>query len=307
MGSVSSKDIADFLSSPLVGENLEIFQVSTFNKPINASVVFSKNKFSSFPSETAILILCPIGTLAELSLIPDGISLVEVENPRLAFAKVVGNFFVEKKKSFIHPSAIISDTATIHESVFISANTIIADGVVIGENTVINNNVVISENVKIGNNCYIKSGAVIGEDGFGFDFESNGIPVRIPHIGSVVISDNVEIGSNTTIARGTLDNTIIQNDVKIDDQVFIAHNCNIGEGTLIISQAQISGSVSIGKFCWIGPNASIIQKVTISDKALIGIGAVVTEDVGISKKVMGLEAFELRNLIKVKKILGLKK
>ena len=112
---------------------------------------------------------------------------------------------------------------------------------IIEEGTKINHNVVISDNVKIGKNCYIKSGAILGEDGFGFDFEKDGIPIRIPHIGSVVIGENVEIGSNTVIVRGTLNDTIIEDNVKMDDQVCIAHNCKIGKSSLVIAFAEISG------------------------------------------------------------------
>jgi len=138
-------------------------------------------------------------------------------------------------------------------------------------------------------------------DGFGFDFEEDGTPVRIPHIGNVIIGNNVEIGAKNTIARGTIDNTVIANNVKIDDQVHIAHNCFIGNNTIITACVEISGSVTIGENCWIGPNCSIIQKVTIGDNTTIGIGSIITKDIEANKKIMGLESLELRPLLKVKK------
>ena len=169
------------------------------------------------------------------------------------------------------------------------------------EHTIIANNVIISDNVRIGKSCYIKSNTVIGEDGFGFDFEEDGTPFRIPHIGSVYIGNNVEIGAQNTIARGTLDNTIIEDNVKTDDQVHIAHNCKIGKNTLITACVEISGSVEIGANCWIGPNSSIIQKIKIEDNVTIGIGTIVIKDVAAKKKIMALEGLSLRNLLKLKK------
>ncbi len=141
---------------------------------------------------------------------------------------------------------------------------------------------------------------------FGFDFEDNGTPIKIPHIGKVVIGNNVEIGANTTIAKATFDTTTIKNHVKIDDQVHIAHNCFIDEKTIITAQVILSGSVTIGKKCWIGPNASLIQKIKIEDNVLIGMGATVTKNIPRNSKVMGLNALPLKQLSQFKKNTGYK-
>ena len=295
---VQVSEISNYLKKEYTGENFLIKEVASFDKIANNSIVFlNDNGQRSIPNVDALV------------LIPKGFDIngfkcafIEVENPRLSFARVINKYFLTMRKNKgIHQTCVLGDSCMIDESVSIGPNCVIGDGVVIGANTIINNNVVIFDNVIVGDNCYIKSGAIIGEDGFGFEFEQNGLPVRMPHIGNVVIGNNVEIGSNSIIARGTLNSTTIEHGVKIDDHVFIAHNCYISSNTMIIACAEISGSVTIGKNCWIGPNSSIIQKINIEDNSTIGIGAIITENVGENKKIMGLNSIELRGLARLKK------
>ena len=290
-------DIASFLSENFYGENLYIDNVTSLDNISANSLVFSKNKIISNTNIKA-LVLVPI----DFEYQEDSIfTIIKVKNPRLAFAKIVNKFFLKKTTNRIDKTAIIGNDCIVDSSVSIGAFCKIGNNVLIGKNTIIKNNVVIEDNTTIGDNCYIKSGSILGEDGFGFEFEEDGTPIRIPHIGSLKIGNNVEVGSNTVIARGTLNNTIIENNVKIDDQVFIAHNCLISEKTVVIAFAEISGSVIVGKNCWIGPNCSIIQKVVIGDNVTVGIGAIVTNDIASDKKVMGLNALGLRSLLKLKK------
>ena len=109
------------------------------------------------------------------------------------------------------------------------------------------------------------------------------------------------MGSNNTIARGTINNTIIEDHVKIDDNVHIAHNCCISKNTIITACVEISGSVKVGKNCWIGPNSSIIQKINIGNNCTIGIGAILTKDVKDNSKIMGLNSIDLKSLVRFKK------
>lgn len=133
-------------------------------------------------------------------------------------------------------------------------------------------------NTVLGNNCYIKSNAVIGQKGFSFIRDENGVPFPMPHKGKVIIGDNVEIGACTTVVRGVLSDTVIGNNVKIDDHVHIAHNVTIGDNTMIAACTEISGSVKIGKNVWIGPNCSILNHVEIGDGAFINISSTVVKD-----------------------------
>lgn len=301
---INAVDIAKFLNLHLIGKDIEIIEVSSLNESKLNSVSFINKANFEENRNTETLYIIPNEKQIDSN---SKASYIKSDNPRLAFAKVTEKFFnTYKQNNFIASTAQISKTAQISDNVSIGHFCVIGDNVTIGHNTILNNNVVIFSNTKIGNSCYIKSGTIIGEDGFGFDFEKDKTPVRIPHLGRVVIGNNVEIGAKCTIARGTLSNTIIDSDVKIDDQVHIAHNCQIGDKTVITACAEISGSVKIGKRCWIGPNASIIQKVTIGDDVIIGIGAVVTKDIESKKKYMGLESFELKELLKIKKVLGLR-
>ena len=301
MGDVKASEIAAFLGAELVGENITIYSVSSLSNPKQNTLVFAKKPFRQVDVQH-FLVLCTKAILQEADSV-SALSYIVVKNPRLAFAKVVQHFFVEKNQSYIHPTAVVAEDADIHPSVSIGAYCVVESGVSISEGTIIKNHVVISENVKIGKFCYIKSGAVIGEEGFGFDFEEDKTPVRLPHLGSVEIGDHVEIGSNTTVARGTLDNTVISDHVKIDDQVFIAHNVTIKRSSLVIACAQISGSVVVNQNVWVGPNSSIIQKTKIGEGAMIGIGTVVTSDVEATQKVMGFSGVPLKTLLRFLKVL----
>jgi len=295
MGDVKASHIADFLNLELIGDDISIYKALALDTLEPDSIVFSKSK--SIIIKESCLVLVPFDFEAKESMF----SYIKVQNPRLAFAKVVQNFFVDKVIYDIDNTSTIGDNCYIAKEVKISKYCIIGNNVSIGRGTVINNHVVIGDNTVIGENCYIKSGSVIGEDGFGFDFEDDGRPIRIPHLGKVVLGNRVEIGAKNTIAKATLGVTKIEDNVKIDDQVHIAHNCSIGKNTIITACAEISGSVKIGQKCWIAPNVSIIQKVSIGDNVTIGIGAVVTKDIEKNKKIMGLESLELRPLLKVKK------
>lgn len=133
----------------------------------------------------------------------------------------------------------------------------------------------------------MKSNTVIGEDGFGFVRDDDGTPLRMPHLGTVVIGDRVEIGSLNTICRATLGQTVVENDVKTDDHVHIAHNCIIRSGALITACAELSGGVIVGRNAWIGPNSSVIQKVEIGENSFVGIGSNVTKPVQRDATVAG--------------------
>lgn len=290
--------IAAFLESKIFGEDIKITHVSSLHSVTSNSLVFSKNEKLQIIDNVKSVVICPLSTTISHT---NNITYIPVLNPRLSFAKVVNKYFSGKKFSGVHPTTIFGENTSIHATASIGPFCVIGDNVSIGEETIINNNIVISDNSVIGARCYIKSGTVIGEDGFGFDFEDDKTPVRLPHKGKVIIGNDVEIGSKCTVARGTIEDTVIENHVKIDDQVHIAHNCHVGEKTIITACAELSGSVVVGRGCWLGPNCSILQKIIIGDGSTIGIGAVVTSNVESSKKIMGLEGLALKNLARFKK------
>ena len=305
MGDVKASDIAEFLKKDLIGEDISVLTVSSLLNLKKNTLVFSNKEFKY--SNTRNFLLLSTKKNYEKNINLSGVSCIYCDNPRLAFAQVVQKFFVNNDmKPFIHSTAVIASDAVIHPSVSIGAYCVIDSGVNIDEGTKIMNNVIISENVKIGKFCLIKSGTVIGEDGFGFDFDDNKTPVKLTHLGSVFIDDNVEIGSLNTIQKGTIDNTIISSHTKLSDHVHIAHNCNIGKNCIIAAHAQICGSVTIGNNCWIGANSSVIQNIKIRDNVTLGIGSVVINDVEDNKKIMGFEGIDLITLKKIKKKLEFK-
>jgi len=200
-------------------------------------------------------------------------NLLISDNPRLDFIRCLEwfNNNIGFEKSNISP--------VIHPSVQLGQNVVVENGVEIGAGSILEHNVVVAQGTVIGKNCLIRANSSIGSDGFGYERDENGMPIKFIHLGGVVIGDNVEIGACTCIAKGTLSKTIIEDFVKIDNLVHIAHNCLIRKGAFIIACAEISGGVVIGERSWIAPNSCTHQKITIGDDAIVGLGAVVTKNI----------------------------
>ncbi|MEO6976209.1 MAG: UDP-3-O-(3-hydroxymyristoyl)glucosamine N-acyltransferase [Gallionella sp.] len=209
------------------------------------------------------------------------------DNPYAYFAKVSAllNPLPEAKPG-IHPTAVIGAGAKIDATASIAATavigagatigsfSVIGEGCYIGENTVVGNHarlyprVVVYHDCLIGDNLIAHSGVVIGADGFGIAMDE-GRWVKIPQIGRVVIGNDVEIGANTTIDRGALDDTVIEDGVKLDNQIQIAHNVRIGAHTAIAGCVGIAGSTTIGRHCRIGGSAGILGHLQIADRVEI--------------------------------------
>lgn len=218
-----------------------------------------------------------------------------VTNPYLAYAKLTSTFDSRPRQAQgIHPSACVAESASVAPTASIGAHCVIAANASIGENSeiypgsyvgehsnvgdnaLIYSNVSIYPDVHIGKNVVIHSGAVIGSDGFGFA-PADGTWTKIHQLGRVVIGDNVEIGSNTTIDRGALEDTIIEDNVIIDNQVHIAHNCKIGSGTAIAGCVGLAGSVVVGKNCTFAGKVGVSGHIEIADNTHYLGGTVVTK------------------------------
>ena len=218
-------------------------------------------------------------------------------NPYAYFAKVAQLFAPPPllnpgvhSSAVVHADASVAITAEVAEFVSIGAGAVIGAGVYIGPGCVLGDKVSIGAGTRlsarvtfyaastIGERGLVHAGAVIGADGFGFAPE-NGAWLKIPQSGRVVIGDDCEIGANTTIDRGALDNTVVGNGVKIDNQVQIGHNCVIGEHTIISGCTGIAGSTRIGKHVMIGGAAAIIGHLDICDEAIISANTFVTKSI----------------------------
>jgi UDP-3-O-[3-hydroxymyristoyl] glucosamine N-acyltransferase len=229
--------------------------------------------------------------LAEPGTMLPGKTILEVENPKLAFAKAAAWLLPRPPlRAEIHPTAIVAATARLAPNIRIGPYVVIEDEVEIGTGTAVDAFCFLGRGARVGENCWLHprvtlyagarladrveahTGAVIGGDGFGYVFGDDR-HIKFPQIGSVEIGDDVEIGCNTTIDRGSLDATQIGIGVKIDNLVQIAHNVRIGRNTVVAAQVGISGSCTVGAQVLIGGQVGIAPHCTLEDDAVIGAQA----------------------------------
>lgn len=178
----------------------------------------------------------------------------------------------------VHPSAVVSEKALLGKDVSIGAGCVIGEGVTIGDGSCLYPRVVVYPGCAIGARGIVHAGAVIGADGFGIA-EENGRWVKIPQIGGVRIGDDVEIGANSTIDRGALDDTVLEDGVKLDNLVQIAHNVRIGAHTAIAGCAGVAGSADIGRHCTIGGAAVILGHLRIADRVHVSAGTLISRSI----------------------------
>lgn len=235
---------------------------------------------------------------------------IVVDNPYTYFAKLSTLLNpVAVIPTGIAASAVIDQSAQIPAScsigafVFIGENVVLGDHVTIGSGCVIENDVTIAANTRlephvtikhhcqISENCHLFSGAVIGSDGFGYA-EEDGRWLKIPQVGRVVIQAHVDVGANTTIDRGALDDTIIEEGVKLDNLIQIGHNCVIGAHTVIAGCVGIAGSARIGKHCKIGGAAMVLGHLEIADHVTISPGSMITRSLGVADTYTALMPFQ---------------
>ena len=188
--------------------------------------------------------------------------------------------------------SVIGNNCNISDFVVINDNVTIGNNISIGSNTVLNAGVRVYDDTKIGDNCIIHSNSVIGSDGFGFVHNNNGEYTKTPQIGNVIIGNNVEIGSCTTIDRATIGSTIIDEGVKIDNLVQIAHNVEIGKNTVIAAQSGVAGSTKIGKNCQIGGQVGFAGHLDIGNNVKINGGSGIFSNLKDNSVVRGNPAFD---------------
>ncbi|AMO19253.1 UDP-3-O-(3-hydroxymyristoyl)glucosamine N-acyltransferase [Flavobacterium columnare NBRC 100251 = ATCC 23463] len=291
----TAEQIAGILEGEVVGNpNAEVSKLSKIEEGTEGSLTFLANpKYLNYIYETKATI-----TIVNKSFEPENeltTTLVKVEDAYKSFSKLL-EFYNQIKHNKIgieEPSLLskstkygnhfylgafsyVGENVIIGENVKIFPNSFIGDNVVIGDNTMIFAGAKIYSETIIGKNCTIHSGVVIGADGFGFAPNEDGEYTKVPQIGNVIIEDNVDIGAATTIDRATLGSTIIRKGVKLDNQIQIAHNVEIGKNTVIASQTGVAGSTKIGENCMIGGQVGIVGHIIIGNNVKIqaqsGIG-----------------------------------
>ena len=306
----TAQQIADILEGEIEGNpNEEVSKLSKIEEGENGSLTFLSNpKYNPYLYTTNASI-----AIVDKTFVPEkeiSTTLIKVDNAYKSFSKLL-EFYNEVKNNKQGREAphFISDSAKIGENEYIGAfsyigenvsignnvkiypNTYIGDNTTIGDDCVIFSGVKIYSETQIGNYCKIHSGCIIGSDGFGFAPNEQGQFKAVPQIGNVIIEDHVDIGSGSTIDRATLGSTIIRQGVKLDNQIQIAHNVEVGKNTVIAAQTGVAGSTKIGENCMIGGQVGIVGHLTIGNGVKIQAQSGITKNLKNNDVVQGTPAF----------------
>jgi UDP-3-O-[3-hydroxymyristoyl] glucosamine N-acyltransferase len=294
-------ELVERFGGQLVGDpNLEVSGIAPLDEAGVSHISFlsnSKLRAQASCSAAAALILSP-GDSDSVGASYAGARIV-TNNPYAYFARTAQHFAALgefAREPGIDPSACVSasaridplacigphvtieDDAVIHAGALIDAGCFIGRGAVVGTDTHFFANVTFHARCQIGARGIVHSGAVIGTDGFGFANE-NGVYIKIPQTGRVMIGDDVDIGANTTIDRGALADTVIEDGVKLDNQIQIGHNCHIGAHTAMAGCVGVAGSARIGMYCTFGGAAMVLGHLTIADKVHVSSGSLVSRSI----------------------------
>ncbi len=306
----TAEQIAGILEGEILGDsNAEVSKLSKIEEGTKGSLTFLSNpKYNSYIYTTnASIAIVNKDFELEREITT---TLIKVDDAYASFSKLL-EFYNEVKNNkqgrenphfiadsasvgkneYIGAFAYIGENVVLGENVKIYPNSYIGDNSKIGDNTTIFAGVKIYSETEIGSNCKIHSGSIIGSDGFGFAPTENGEYTTIPQIGNVIIEDNVDIGANSTIDRATLGSTIIRKGVKLDNQIQVAHNVEIGKNTVIASQTGIAGSAKIGDNCMIGGQVGIVGHITIGNNVRIQAQSGIGKSIKDNDVVQGTPAF----------------
>ncbi|MBY0487544.1 MAG: UDP-3-O-(3-hydroxymyristoyl)glucosamine N-acyltransferase [Flavobacteriaceae bacterium] len=313
----TAEQIAGILEGEVIGNpNAEVYKLAKIEEGTAGSLTFLANpKYQNYIYSTQATITIVNTTFEAEQAVTT--TLIKVEDAYKSFSKLLEYYNqVKLMKSGIEQPSVLSENVvygsdlylgsfcyvgknvTIGNNVKIYPNTFIGDNVIIGDNCVLFAGVRIYSETEIGANCVVHSGSIIGSDGFGFAPLEDGTYSKIPQIGNVILEDNVEIGACTTIDRATLGSTIIRKGVKLDNQIQIAHNVEIGENTVIASQTGIAGSTKIGKNCMIGGQVGIVGHITIGNGVRIQAQSGIGKSIADGETVQGTPAFNYGDFTK---------
>lgn len=273
--------------------DLEIETYCPLNAPKKQAVTWIKNFVSFDLSKIDPSLNLLIVANVEEKRITQEYHILSCEKPKEVFFEILNAFFKKDLFFGISKTAIV-ETEEIGEDVSIGHFSYICEGVKIGNHVIIERNVVIQCPTQIEDYTIIHSGVVIGTDGFGYYSNIEGLHKKVPHLGGVQIGAHVEIGANTCIDRGTMGDTIVGNNVKIDNLCHISHNVVIEDNAIVIALTLLGGSSYLGENVYVAPCAAVMNQIVVGKNSVIGIGAVVTKDVGENRVVAGVPAKDLR-------------
>ena len=306
----TAAQIAGILEGEVEGNpEVEVSKLSKIEEGIPGSLSFLSNpKYTQYIYTTkASAVIVDKNFKAENEI---NTTLIRVDDAYKSFSKLLEYYNqVKMNKTGIEQPVFISESANYGENIYIGAFAYISDNVKIGDNVKIYPNVYIGDNViiannvtlfsgakiysdtQIGDNCVIHSSAILGADGFGFSPNEKGEFIKVPQTGNVIIEDNVDIGAATSIDRATLGSTIIRKGVKLDNQIQIAHNVEIGKNTVIAAQTGIAGSTKIGENCMIGGQVGIAGHLSIGNNVRIQAQSGIGRNVKDNETLQGSPAF----------------
>ncbi|SNR36261.1 UDP-3-O-(3-hydroxymyristoyl)glucosamine N-acyltransferase [Lutibacter flavus] len=306
----TANQIAEILGGDIVGDgDIEVFKLSKIEEGEEGSLTFLSNpKYTPFIYSTKASV-----AIVGKNFTPEKefeTTLIKVEDAYESFALILEYYSqVKLNKIGIETPSFVSDSATLGDAVYLGAfshigsevnignnvkiypNVYIGDNVTIGDNTILFSGAKIYSETEIGKNCVINSGAIIGADGFGFAPSKDGIYAKIPQIGNVIIEDYVDIGAATTIDRATMGSTIIRKGVKLDNQIQVGHNVEIGKNTVIAAQTGIAGSSKIGESCMIGGQVGIAGHLIIGNNVRIQAQSGIGRNIKDNEIIQGTPAF----------------
>lgn len=306
----TATQIAGILEGDIIGNpDVEVSKLSKIEEGTEGSLTFLANpKYKSYIYSTkASITIVNKGFEADSDL---STTLIKVDDAYKSFSKLLEYYnHIKMNKSGIEQPSFVSESVTYGDNIYIGAFTYIGEKVNIGDNVKIFPNCYIGDNVSIaentilfagtkvysdciiGSNCVINSGVVIGADGFGFAPNENGEYSKVPQTGNVVIEDYVDIGASTTIDRATLGSTRIRRGVKLDNQIQIAHNVEIGENTVIAAQTGVAGSTKIGKNCIIGGQVGIAGHIIIGNNVKVQAQSGIGRNIADNETLQGSPSF----------------
>ena len=269
---IDSSELADALGLQFTGEKRSINNISSLDGATTGSLCFASKNVPTYAHGS----ICLAGKHGSIF---DGLMLCE--NPRYEFIRalnyLINNQYISNEKF----TGLISSNAKVHPTAIIEGGASIGDGCIIGPYVHIHSNVVMN------NDCSVGAYTSIGHAGFSFERHESNVSARMPHFGKVVIGNKVEIGINCSISRGVLQDTVIDDDVKIDDQSYLAHNVRVGRGSLLMSGCRLNGKVTVGECCWIGTGAVVKQGISVGANVIIGMSSCVINDVRNNVTVAG--------------------
>ncbi len=289
----TAKQIAEFIQGRVEGdENATINTFAKIEEGKPGAISFLSNpKYTHYLYDTESSIVL-VNEDVELER-PVKATLIRVANAYECVAKLLQLYqSMMPRKTGIDSLAFVSPTAKIGKDTYIGPFAYVGDNVEVGEGCTINPHVTIYHGCKIGNRVTLHAGAVIGADGFGFAPNTDSYD-KIPQIGNVIIEDDVEIGANTCVDRSTMGSTIVHKGVKLDNLVQVAHNCEVGENTVMSAQAGLAGSTKIGAWCMVGGQAGFAGHIHVADKTFVGAQCGVIGDTkGNGEQLIGSPAMD---------------